>query len=200
LSSRSAISGLERATQNAAGKPQGNWDRHLTAYVPELAARLENDRNLTDGARRCARKIAELTYRQNREERVLDVKVYYLMKALGRSRRTVQRYLRLLERRGYIRMKIIKSQFARMCIGLVVELQDPLFARHHRESWPRRKPPPTLRKSGASKASHNQASSFSLSYFKAEGFLIPVHSWALRCMDGVYRQTMKTIPPLADAT
>ena len=47
------------------------------AYVPELGARLENDRNLTDGARRCARKITELTYRQNREERALDVKVYY---------------------------------------------------------------------------------------------------------------------------
>ena len=32
------------------------------AYVPEMAARLEDDRNLTDGARRCARKLAEYTY------------------------------------------------------------------------------------------------------------------------------------------
>jgi hypothetical protein len=180
-------------------EPRHPEPKDTAAFVPELAARLDNDRNLTDGARRCARKIAELTYRQNREDRALDVKVYYLMKALGRSRRTVQRYLRLLERRGYIRVKVIKSQFARMCIGLVVELRDPLFARHHRKSWPQRRPRPTLRKAGASKASHDQASSFSLSYFKAKGLLIPVHSWALRCMDGVYRQTMKTVPPFPAA-
>ena len=39
------------------------------AYVPELGARIENDRNLTDGARRLARKLAEVIYRQNREAR-----------------------------------------------------------------------------------------------------------------------------------
>ena len=78
------------------------------AYVPELAARLDDDRNLTDGARRCGRKIAELTYRSNREERALEVTVTYLMKALGRCRRMVQRYLRLLEREGYIRSDVVK--------------------------------------------------------------------------------------------
>jgi hypothetical protein len=39
------------------------------AYVPETAARIENDPNLTDGARRCARKIMEETYRRNRDGR-----------------------------------------------------------------------------------------------------------------------------------
>ena len=40
--------------------------------------RIDNDPNLTDGARRCARKLAELTYSQNREGRALPVTVTYL--------------------------------------------------------------------------------------------------------------------------
>ena len=56
-------------------RPRYDPPRESGAYVPELAARLDDDRNLTDGARRCARKIAELTYRCNREGRVLDVTV-----------------------------------------------------------------------------------------------------------------------------
>jgi hypothetical protein len=36
------------------------------AYAPKLAARLDDDPNLTDGARRCARKLAEYTYRRAR--------------------------------------------------------------------------------------------------------------------------------------
>ena len=39
------------------------------SYVSEASARIENDANLTDGARRCARKMMEETYRQNREGR-----------------------------------------------------------------------------------------------------------------------------------
>jgi hypothetical protein len=180
-------------------RPRSGPPRNSDAYVPELAARLENDRNLTDGARRCARKLAELTYLQNREERCLDVKVYYLMKALGRSRRTVQRYLRLLEREGYIRVKVIKSRFARMCIGLVVELCGPLFARHHREKWPERKVSKTLRNranAGASKKPQNQKRSFSLDYYKEKRLMVPAQLWAIQCMDGVYRAFMKTVPLL----
>ena len=41
--------------------------RATNAYVPELSARLDNDPDLTDGARRCARKLAELTYRSRRD-------------------------------------------------------------------------------------------------------------------------------------
>ena len=181
-------------------RPRFEPPRESGAYVPELAARLENDRNLTDGARRYARKLAELTYRQNREGRSLDVKVYYLMTALGRSRRTVQRYLRLLEREGYILVKVVRSKFARMCVGLAVELRGRLFARHHRAGWPERKTPRTLQNPGASKAPQNRARSFSLSYYKGEGLRIPVSSWALRCRDGVFRSLMKTVPPLPAAT
>ena len=55
--------------------------------VPQASAGIENDRNLTDGARRCARKIMELAYRSNRDGRTLDVTVTYLAKTLGKSRR-----------------------------------------------------------------------------------------------------------------
>lgn len=106
------------------------------AYVPELAARLEDDPNLCDGARRCARKLAEETYRKDRDSRSLAVTVTYLAQALGRCRRTVQRYLRQLEREGYIAVDVIAGARSRMCVGLVVRLCDPLIARHHRQKWP----------------------------------------------------------------
>jgi hypothetical protein len=76
--------------------------RTSNGYVPELAARIDDDPNLADGSRRCARKIAELTYRQNREGRTLPVTVTYLARALGRCRRKVQRYFRQLEERLYL--------------------------------------------------------------------------------------------------
>jgi hypothetical protein len=70
--------------------------------MPELAARLDNDRNLTDGARRCARKLEEYIYRKDRTGREARITIQYLMKALGRCRRTVHRCLRLLDREGYV--------------------------------------------------------------------------------------------------
>lgn len=157
------------------------------AYVPELAARLEDDRNLTDGARRCARKLAELTYRGNRKGRALEVTVTYLMKALGRCRRTVQRYLRLLEREGYVRSDVIKGARSRMCVGLVVHLLAPLFARHHQKKWPGK-----IGNSGATQESQNQSLKDSI---KGKSRLISRHQWALKCMDGVFRSLMKTLPP-----
>jgi hypothetical protein len=177
-------------------------------YVPELAARLENDRNLTDGARRCARKIAEFAYRQNREEQSLDVTVTYLMKALGRCRRSVQRYLRLLEREGYIRTHVVMAPRSRMCAGLLIKLCWPLIARHHHKGWPAhgtkaRRSPESLRNPDATKESHNKArlfipnNPFSLKYYyQDKRMLISPQNWALRCMDGVFRSLMKTIPPL----
>ena len=98
------------------------------AYVPELAARLDDDRNLTDGARRCGRKIAELTYRSNRAGRTLEVTVTYLMQAFGRCRRTVQRYLRLLEREGY-RYQSSANSFARLRLSCLVLTRRFLPAR-----------------------------------------------------------------------
>lgn len=156
------------------------------AYVPELAARLDNDPNLTDGARRCARKLAELTYRQNREGRALPVTVTYLAKALGRCRRTVQRYLRQLEDEGYVAVDVVASNRSRMCLGLVVRLLAPLFAVHHRQRWPQSRANP-----GATRESLNQSHK---GYFREEGCRISVEHWALRCMNGVFRSLMQTSP------
>src|SRR6202035_5645921 len=93
---------LRHCHMPAQPKPRHPSPRDTGAYVPELAARLDNDDNLTDGAQRCARKLAEYIYRKNRDGRAAEITVPYLMKALGRCRRTVQRYLRQLENEGYI--------------------------------------------------------------------------------------------------
>lgn len=149
------------------------------AYVPEMAARIENDLNVTDGARRCARKIMEETYRRNRAGRTLPVTVSYLERALGRCRRTVQRYLRQLEAHGYLSIDVAIGDRSRLCTGLVIRLLAPLFPRHHRQRWPGRAENP-----GATAKSQNQR-------FKV---LISREAWAVRCMDGVFRAFMKTNP------
>lgn len=156
------------------------------AYVPELSARLDNDPNLTDGARRCARKLAEETYRNNRDGRTLPVTVTYLARALGRCRRTVQRYLRQLEREGYVAVDVVASRRSRMCIGLVVRLLQPLLAAHHRDRWPGR-----LQNPGATRESQNKRFD---RFILTEGDRLGVEEWALRCMDGVLRSFMKTNP------
>lgn len=150
------------------------------AYVPEMSARIEDDRNLTDGARRCARKLAEYIYRKNRSERAGDITVTWLMRALGKSRRTVQRYLRQLEREGYIAVEVVHAR-TYMCVGLFVELLAPLLPRHHRRKWPQK-----LMDSDAPQTSQNNRTRYKYSR----------ESWALRCMDGVFRSFMKTLPPL----
>ena len=157
------------------------------AYIPETAARLENDRNLTDGARRCARKLAEYTYRNDRETRSAEITVTWLMKALGKCRRTVQRYLRQLEREGYIETEVITGHRSRLCAGLLVQLLRPLFPRHHADSWPEKLVIPD-----ATQKSQNNR--FRNNYPK-----IPVELWAMRCRDGVFRSLMKTIPPVPAA-
>src|SRR5438105_3103398 len=50
-------------------KPHYSSPRDSGAYVPEMAARIENDLNLTDGARRCGRKLMEYFYRGRHEGR-----------------------------------------------------------------------------------------------------------------------------------
>lgn len=167
-------------------RPRKAAPRATNAYVPELAARLENDPNLTDGARRCARKLAELIYRQNREGRSLPVTVTYLAKALGRCRRTVQRYLRQLEREGYVAVDVVVSQRARMCVGLVVRLLGTLLAAHHRQRWPG-----SLGKPGATPKSLNKSKGYNPGL---ESHRLSVQQWALRCMDGVFASFMKTSP------
>lgn len=149
------------------------------AYVPEMPARIDNDPNLSDGARRCARKIVEETYRRNRTGRCLSITVSYLANALGRCRRSIQRYLRQLQEGGYLEIAVIAGHRTRLSIGLFIRLCAPLFPRHHREKWPG-----NARKSGATPKSQNHR-------FK---ILIPRNEWALRCMDGVFRAYMKTNP------
>ncbi|MGD0776063.1 MAG: HTH domain-containing protein [Candidatus Solibacter sp.] len=157
--------------------------RDSGAYVPELAARIDDDRNLTDGARRCARKLAEYVYRRSRDRRSAEITVTYLMRALSKSRRTVQRYLRQLEGAGYIAVDVIRAA-TRMCAGLAVQLLAPLFPRHHRHKWPQK-----LIKPDAPRKSQNNSSRYKTVRIGRE-------SWALRCMDGVFRSLMKTISPL----
>src|SRR5579872_4737157 len=60
---------LRHCHMPAQPKPRHPSPRDTGAYVPELAARLDNDDNLTDGAQRCARKLAEYIYRKNRDGR-----------------------------------------------------------------------------------------------------------------------------------
>lgn len=164
----------------AAPKPRHPSPRDTGAYVPEMSARIDNDRNLTDGARRCARKLAEYVYRRGREGRAADITVTWLMTALGKSRRTVQHYLRELEREGYIAVDVLRAG-TRMCIGLCVQLLAPLFPTH---GWPQK-----LIKPDAQFLSHKQR-------FRNKIQRIPRELWALRCMDGVFRSLMKTLPPL----
>jgi DNA replication protein DnaC len=126
-------------------------------------------------------------YRHDREGRAAEVTVTYLMRALGRCRRSIQRYLRLLEREGYIRVDVVHGDRTRMCTGLVVQLLSPLFPRHHAEKWPAKLGIP-----GATQESQKKR------FIDSRGarlVRIPVQSWALRCMDGVFRSLMKTLPP-----
>lgn len=158
--------------------------RESRAYIPELSEALERDPNLCDGARRCGRMLGAYTYRRDRDGRMAEITVSYLARALGRCRRTVQRYLRQLERAGYIRVDVIASHRSRWCVGLAVTLLRPLFARHHAQKWPLK-----LIDSGATRLSQKQSSRYRTRR-------IPAEHWALRCMDGVFRSLMQTIPPL----
>lgn len=166
-------------------RPPRVW-RATSGYVPELAARIEDDPNLTDGARRCARKIAEATYRQNREGRVLAVTVTYLARALGRCRRSVQRYLRQLEGAGYIEVDVVTAERTRLCIGLAVRLLEPMFPRHHKVRWPG-----VLGNPGATEESRIQSPIIERI---EDGSRIPVLNWAARSMNGVFTSFMKTKP------
>ena len=107
------------------------------------------------------------------------------MNALRRSRRTIQRYLRLLEREGYIHTEVVRGSRSRLCTGLLIALCNPLFARHHQSGWPYK-----LRNPGASKESQN----YNSQRFEGKGVRLSVRQWSLLCMDGVFRAFMKTDP------
>ena len=152
--------------------------RENGAFVPQLSASVDDDPNLSDGARRCARKISEVVHRCGRESLSVEITVTFLMKALHRDRRTVQRYLRQLERAGYIAVEVLQWR-TRMCAGLLVKLLAPLLPRH---GWPEK-----AMKPDATRKSQNYRSNIKTIGFSRE-------SWALKCMDGVFRSLMATLP------
>jgi hypothetical protein len=147
------------------------------AYIPELAAKLDDDSRLTDGARRCGRKIAELAYRRNREGRALEITVSYLMNALERSRRPRCRAICASSRPAAISRSRSSSAGGRGCApAWVVHLLKTLLPRH---GWPEK-----LGKPGAQKVAQN---------YNAKK--IPRDLWALRCWDGQIRARIRTLPP-----
>jgi hypothetical protein len=159
------------------------------AYVPQFSARLLNDPNLSDGARRCAAKLLEIAYRKDREGRTFQGTVLYLAKCLRRSERAVQNYLAQLRAGGYIRHEVIRSERARMCIGIFVTLLRPIFPSHHAADWPVHAK--SAGKSGVNLYSQNYTPFINKKHFAHR---LSVEEWAVRCMDGVFRSFMKTIP------
>lgn len=157
--------------------------RPSAAYVPQFSARLLNDPALSDGARRCAIKLLELSYRRDRAGRTFRGTVSYLAKALGRSERAVQNYLAQLRGRGYVRHEVIISDHARMCVGVLITLLKPMFARHHEAEWPHHAKAGSM-KSGVNPFSENYTSH---RFRRRGGALVGVEEWALRTMNGVYR-------------
>lgn len=114
--------------------------------------------------------------------RSVEITVTYLMKALGRCRRTIQNYLRELERAGYIGCFVIAAERSRMAIGLVIVLLEAIMPRH---GWPKRK-----------NGGFPGAQEDSQKHLQEDNrLIIPVRMWALRCMEGVFRSLMVTIPP-----
>lgn len=179
---------LQTCHRPAIKPEQAPYRRPSQAYVPQFSARLLNDPGLTDGARRCAMKLLELAYRRNRSQRAYRGTVSYLAKALGRSERAVQTYLALLRSRGYIAHEVVTSERARMCIGIVVTLLTPLFAKHHESEWPHHAKPTG---SGVNRFSENYRPD---PRKKRGGMRISVEHWSMRCMDGVFRALMKGNP------
>jgi hypothetical protein len=105
-------------------KPRLAWNPTNGRFTPELAAAIDDDPNLNDGARRCARKIAEYTYRRNRDIRECQIAVSYLARAPRRSARTVQRYLRQIE---HIETYVLASHQTQMCVGLAIQMSGRFF-------------------------------------------------------------------------
>ena len=85
-----------------------------------MAARIEDDPQ-PDGRRAALRAQVRGICLPEKPRGPADITVTWLMSALGRSRRTVQRYLRQLERAGYITVEVIHAR-TRMCAGLSVAL------------------------------------------------------------------------------
>ena len=175
------------------------------SYTPELPSHIWRDEDLTDGSRRCLAVIIENTYRANRGDRWLATTVSYLMNALGRSRRTIQNYLRQLEICGYIKCRVLISEKSRMCNGLKIILEQMSFAKQHQDKWPSKQMQPGyLEDAEALKQARNggipDAQLDSLNYFSKIYIsnFVPtqsVWSWAAKCMMAIYRRNMQSMAP-----
>jgi hypothetical protein len=175
------------ACHRPAFRPQPlKYRSNSEAYVPQVSSRLLNDPGLSDGARRCAFKLIELTYRRSREDRALRCTVNYLAKCLHRSERTVQNYLAQLRGRGYIQHDVVTSSRARMCIGIFITLLRPVFPRHHAHGWPE-----SATKSGVKQDSQNYSQ---INKQRLSSGLASVEVWTWKCRAGVFRALMKTLP------
>jgi hypothetical protein len=113
--------------------------------------------------------------------------VTYLAKGLGRCRRAVQRYLRLVEAEGYIQVEVVTGSRTRMCTGLGIQLLKPLFPRHHAAAWPKKRG-----NRDATKESQNKIPIDSRNRNRGR---VPCRTWAALCMDGVFRALRQTLPP-----
>lgn len=149
-------------------------------YCPQINMKLVKDRNLTDSARRIAMFIMQKAYQDNRASRYIGMTVSYMMKGLSISRRTVQRSLTLLETRGYFRCEVAKGDQSRMCIGLIVHLLTPLFAKHHKERWPKHR-----RNPDASPMPQKQIHFYKRVNETSER--MSRFRWSMNCMAGVER-------------
>ena len=108
------------------------------AYTPETSAVLDEDRNLNANADKAARFLMRQAYQKARNTRSLLITVSYIAKALNRSTRTVQRYLRSLVEEGYIRVEVVRSAVTGMVACLQITLLSPLFPGHPKDKWPQR--------------------------------------------------------------
>lgn len=164
------------------------------SFTPQMSSRSARDNNLTPMARILTQRLAELTYRDNREGRYMLTTASYLAKALGRSIRSIQRYLRELIEEGYIDVSVLKSNSTEMIIGLKIQLLSPLFAHHHKEKWPEKR-----RNPDATNASDKYSTKIKIlegAHINAQYSdlklselctIINRGSWALKCMNGVRR-------------
>ncbi len=153
------------------------------AYIPEMSSRMDRDRNLYAEARTVARRCMEWAYRENRGGRTIMTTVGYIAKAIGKSPRMVQRYLRNLEKEGYLEIKIMRNAATGMVQCLEIALSATLFPEHHKKSWPKK-----LGKPDTTSMSHTQ---IHINYIKESSF-----EWALRCMNGVWDSFSKNTQPL----
>ena len=153
------------------------------AYTPETRASVDEDRNLNANADKTVRFLMRHAYQKARETRIIRITVSYIAKVLKRACRTIQRHIRSLEEEGYIKVEVISSSVTGMVACLEITLLSPLFPDHHKEKWPHKLENP--RNSDTTFLSDKQSL---IIYSRKENR----DSWAIRCMNGVYKALMKT--------